>query len=201
MSPTKKAQSAATTALLLGIARSMFAEQGYAGVGLEDLAARAEVTRGAVYHHFGNKLGLFEAVLESVQSEVASAIETAASSFTDPWDQLVAGCHAFIDAACHPSARRILLIDGPAILGWQRWRELDAAHSGQLLEEVLEDLADDGLLDLRLVGASAAMLSGAMNEAALWLARPNAVPGDVSTARETLDRLLTGMLIANPQRP
>ncbi|CAN5690730.1 TetR/AcrR family transcriptional regulator [soil metagenome] len=190
MSRTKKEQSATTTARLLDIARSMFTEQGYAGVGLEDLAARAEVTRGAVYHHFGSKQGLFEAVLDDVQADVASAIETAAEAFTDPWDQLVAGCHAFIDAACHPSARRIMLIDGPAVLGWQRWRDLDAAHSGHLLEEVLEDIAREGMMERRLTGSAAAMLSGAMNEAALWLARPDAAESDSSAAHETLDRLL-----------
>ncbi|MGH2551152.1 MAG: TetR/AcrR family transcriptional regulator [Thermomicrobiales bacterium] len=194
MSPTKKEQTAATTALLIDIARSMFTEQGYAGIGLEDLAARADVTRGAIYHHFRSKQGLFEAVLDTVQADIASAIEIAAQAFTDPWDQLVAGCHAFLEAACQPSARRIMLIDGPAVLGWQRWRELDAIHSGQLLEAVLGDLAGIGALEPRLVSASAAMLSGAMNEAALWLARADVSPEDAAAAHETLDRLLRSIL-------
>lgn len=190
MGPTKKEQSAATIELLLGIARSMFAEHGYAGAVLEDLAARAEVTRGAIYHHFGSKQGLFEAILDRVQAEIAVAIERAANAFTDPWDQLVAGSHAFIEAACHPDARRILLIDGPAVLGWQRWRELDAAYSGQLLKDVLGELANGGMIERRLTASAAAMLSGAMNEAALWLARPDADDADTQAAHETLDRLL-----------
>ncbi len=193
MSPTKQDQSAATTALLLERARELFIEQGYAGAGLEELASRAGVTRGAIYHHFGSKQGLFEAVLAAAHAEIAVAIESAATQHVDPWDQLVAGCHTFITAASAPSVRRIVLIDGPAVLGWQRWREIDAEHSGQLLEEVLADLASAGIIDPVHTGAMGAMLSGAMNEAALWLARPETTKADTKSAHVTLDRLLESL--------
>jgi AcrR family transcriptional regulator len=162
-------------------------------VALEDLAARAGMTRGAIYHHFGSKQGLFEAVLAAAHAETAAAIEAAAMQHADPWEQLVAGCHAFITAASAPSVRRILLVDGPAVLGWQRWRELDAEHSELLLEEVLTELADAGLIDPHSTGAAGAMLSGAMNEAALWLARPETTKTDTESVHATLDRLLESL--------
>ncbi|SNT37574.1 TetR/AcrR family transcriptional regulator [Rhodococcoides kyotonense] len=186
MSPTKKEQSAATTTHLLDIARDMFAERGFAGVGLEDVAAQAEMTRGAVYHHFKSKNGLFAAVLDDVAASVASVVGDAADGQVDAWDQLVAGCHAFVDAACSDAHRRILLIDGPAVLGWATWRESDARHSGRLLREGLAELsgADD---------VTAVMLSGAMNEAALWLARDDAGARDRHDAHVVLDRLLESL--------
>lgn len=193
MAPTKQAQSAATTAKLLELAREILKAQGYAGLALEDLAARAGVTRGAIYHHFGSKQGLFEAVLAAAHAETAGAVETAAMAHADPWDQLVAGCHAFITVASAPDVRRILLIDGPAVLGWQRWRELDAESSGQLLDEVLAELADAGMIERAITGAAAALLSGAMNEAALWLARPETTKTDTESVHATLDRLLESL--------
>src|SRR5690606_9621457 len=129
------------------VAQGLFAKSGYAAVSLEDLAARASVTRGAVYHHFDGKRGVFEAVLDTVHAEIASAVDAAAEAADSPWGQLVAGCHAFIDAANEPGVRRILLVDGPAVLGWQRWRELDAAHSGRLLDDVLGELGSEGVVD------------------------------------------------------
>lgn len=187
MSPTKKEQSAVTTAHLLDVAREMFAESGFSGVGLEDVAARSGVTRGAVYHHFKSKNGLFAAVLDLVAERVADAVSDAASRADTDWGQLVDGCHAFVDAACSDAHRQILLVDGPAVLGWATWRESDARHSGRLLREGLAEL-------LGLSGASAdpaaVMLSGAMNEAALWLARADAGPQDRRNAHAMLDRLL-----------
>lgn len=197
MSPTKKEQSAATTAHLLKIARTLFAEHGYAAVALEDLAARGQVTRGAVYHHFKSKNGLFAAVLDSVAAAVADTVEAAANTATpqNPWTQVVAGCHAFVDAACSDDNRRILLIDAPAVLGWTRWRESDARHSGRLLRAGLDAAAGERMLAVSEVEPASVMLSGAMNEAALWLARTDAAHGDSDRAHAMLDRLIAAVYV------
>jgi AcrR family transcriptional regulator len=128
-------------------------------VGLEEVAAEAGVTRGAVYHHFRSKKALFEAVLAQVQAGVALAIEEAAVG--EPWEQLERGCRAFLAVSVAPEVRRILLVDAPAVLGWETWREHDAAGT-RLLEE--------GLAAVGQGPAVAALLNGAMNEAALWIA-------------------------------
>ena len=131
-------------------------------------------TRGAVYHHFGSKVGLFTAVVDDAQSVVAAAVAEAAPD--DGWPAIEAGSIAFMRAVVDPAVRRILLVDGPAVLGWTAWRELDAAHSGRLLADglgALDDLAVDP-------AAAAALLNGAMNEAALWIA----AGGDAALAEQ-----------------
>lgn len=190
MGRSKKEQREATTQLLLDVASELFAARGYGGVGLEEVAARAEVTRGALYHHFGSKEGLFSAVLERVQEEVGERVAVAASRAPDRWAELVAGCHAFLGAGSDPRVQRIMLVDAPAVLGWQRWRELDAAHSGRLLEQVLDELEHEGTIGAGLSAPLAPLLSGAMNEAALWIAQSPDPEQSLRAAGEALDRLL-----------
>jgi AcrR family transcriptional regulator len=168
MPRASREQSEATASRVMETARALFVERGYAAVGLEEVAAAAGVTRGAVYHHYASKKALFEAVLGDVQRSVAAAVEEAAAG--EPWEQLERGCRAFLTASVDPQVRRVLVIDAPAVLGWETWREHDAAQSGRLLEEVLGTLAESGELRPVSVGATAALLNGAMNEAALWIA-------------------------------
>lgn len=165
-----KAESEATAEAILAAAGTMFAARGYAAVGLEDVAAAAQVTRGAVYHHFDGKLGLFGRVLDRTLADVADQITAAVSVVDDRWERFEVGCRTFLAACVDDRARRIVLVDGPALLGWETWRGRDAAHTGRLLDEVLEALAADGLIDVPSVPATSALLSGAMNEGALWVA-------------------------------
>ena len=91
---------------------------------------------------------------------------------------LVTGCRAFLDAGTEPSAARIMLVDGPAVLGWARWRELDAESSGRHLVEALADLVERGELAAQPVEPLARLLSGAMNDLAMWLAEPGTTHGE-----------------------
>ena len=180
MPKASKAQSEATAARVLATARRLFAERGYVAVGLEEVAAEAGVTRGAVYHHFRSRLGLFEAALAQVQRTVAEEVERAAAGETDPWRALEAGCRAFLRASSAPGARRTMLLDAPAVLGWNAWRQHDAENSARLLPGAVRELADAGELAVASPAAATALLSGAMNEAALWIAGT----GDPDAARE-----------------
>lgn len=190
--PRATAAAAAETAeRVLDSATDLFASRGFAEVSLDDVATAAGVTRGAVYHHYRNKAGLFGSVAARLQTQVAAAVVAAAEEAgAHPGDQLRAGSHAFLDAITATPAVRILLIDGPSVVGWQEWRRLDAEHSGVHLRDALRavGVADD------LLDATTALLSGAMNEAALWVAQHE----EAATAREqshaALDRLLTAML-------
>ncbi|GAB2603227.1 TetR/AcrR family transcriptional regulator [Pseudactinotalea suaedae] len=192
--PRASAAVAAQTAQrVLDSATRLFASRGYAAVSLDDVAQSAGVTRGAVYHHYANKAGLFGAVAASLQANVADAVAVAAEvAGAQPAEQLRAGSHAFLDAITAAPAVQILLIDAPAVVGWQEWRRLDAQNSAALLREVLREVGvADALLD-----ATTALLSGAMNEAALWVAQSDETETDTARdqAHAALDRLLASFL-------
>ncbi|WP_285731336.1 TetR/AcrR family transcriptional regulator [Nocardiopsis sp. ATB16-24] len=159
-----------TRLTLLRESRRLFAQHGYGGVSLSRIVTAAAVTKGALYHHFEGKTALFRAVLEEVQTEVGQTVALAAEAHDDPWRRLTTGCRAFLTAATAPDVRRIMLVDGPAVLGWSTWRAQDEAASARRLTEVLVALVDTGVLTPRPVAPLAHLLSGAMNEAALWLA-------------------------------
>lgn len=187
---TKAAQREATKTALVAEARRRFARQGYAAVGLAEIVAAAGVTKGALYHHFGSKAALFQAVVVQVQQEVADRVAAAAGAHQQPWDQLVAGCEAFVAASADPDVQQIMLIDAPAVLGWHTWRAIDEGTSGRLLVEALNTLVADGTVHPQPVEPLARLLSGAMNEAALWLAARSADPADLAATLSALRRLL-----------
>ncbi len=191
--PRASAADAAETAQrILGAATELFALRGFAAVSLDDVARAAGVTRGAVYHHYANKAGLFGAVAATLQAGVAAAVVQAAEAAgSHAGDQLRAGSHAFLDAITSGPAVRILLIDAPVVIGWQGWRRLDAENSEAHLRDALRhtNVADD------LLDASTAQLSGAMNEAALWIARHDETEAARAQAHSALDRLLNAYLL------
>ncbi|MFE1361610.1 TetR/AcrR family transcriptional regulator [Streptomyces harbinensis] len=182
-----------TRLTLVRTGRELFAGSGYAAVGLSAIVRAAGVTKGALYHHFSGKEELFRVVLEEVQQEVGARVAATAGRHPDPWDQLVAGCREFLAASTAPEIQRIMLVDGPAVLGWSEWRAMDAAASARHLRDALTTLVDAGVLPAQPVAPLVHLLSGAMNEAALWLASPAAGPGDLADTQAALDRLLLAM--------
>ncbi len=182
----RQAQRAATQTALISEARRRFAAEGYASVRLSDVVEALGMTKGALYHQFAGKKDLFRAVVRQVQQEVADRVAAAARPRATPWEGLIAGCEAFLASYSNPATRQIMLIDAPRVLGWREWKEMDGACSERLLTEVLAELVGDGTLAPRPVEPVAHLLSGAMNEAALWLAET-----DSSTAlKDTMDALL-----------
>ena len=190
---TKREQREATTHELIGIAREIFVQQGYSNAATEDIVARAGVTRGALYHHFGSKEGLFKAVLNEVLCEVADKINAAADEKADLWDQLLMGCRAFLQASLEPAFQRIALIDAPAVLGWDVWRELDEANTLQTLDFVLNELNTANQLVPMPLTAMTHLLSGAMNEAALWIARAHDPTSALQESITALELLLNAL--------
>src|ERR1044072_5433349 len=120
---TQAERSESTRRALVEAARPLFAAGGYAGVGAEEIVRSAGVTRGALYHHFGGKRDLFEAVYERIAVELALRIADGALSAgaTAPLEAMRAGAEMFLRAATEPEAQRIVLLDGPSVLGWDRW--------------------------------------------------------------------------------
>lgn len=190
--PRASAADAAETARrILETATVHFAEHGYASCSVDDLARAAGVTRGAVYHHYTSKPGLFAAVATRQQQNVAEAIVSATRDST-PETALRDGSHAYLDGITGRTAARVLLIDGPSVLGWEEWRRLDAEGPERELQTGLHEAgAPPALLD-----ALTAALSGAMNELALWLA----VRPDDAEARQQAHHALDALLDAAASR-
>lgn len=181
-----KVETEVTIRKLLEVARRHFTEQGYADATLEEIVSEASLTRGALYHHFGNKKGLFHVVVEAVQQEIAERIETEAAKSNDVWEQLLLGCRAFVVAAVKPESKRILLLDGPAVLGWETWRLMDEQNSMRLLRSQLQFMKQQGELKQISIEAMTHLLSGALNEAALWIAQ---APDDNQALEETMEAI------------
>lgn len=181
-----------TTSNLLAIARKHFTEYGYFDVALEKIAEEGNVTRGAVYHHFKNKQGLFTAVLECVQKDVSMQIEQAAMKSDDPWQQLILGCVGFVKAANERENKRILLVDAPAVLGWTIWRQIDQKNSMNVLQEHISDLKEWGYLSDKVeTELMTYSVSGALNELALHYSQ-TATAKDDSKLIETITQLVYG---------
>ena len=158
---------AATRGAIIAAALGAFGSEGYADVSVDQIASRAGVAKGAVYHHFSSKDVLFEAVLELVSSAILTEVLTAISAGQDFWEELALGNRAFFVACSDPERSRILLHDGPAVLGWKRWRQIDQRHFGGLLRMALSKAMDDSTLVRKDVEIVSRALLGAVTEAAM----------------------------------
>jgi AcrR family transcriptional regulator len=185
-------RSEATRQRLVAAARRLFTKRGYAGVGTEEIVRAAGVTRGALYHQFRDKNDLFAAVVETVQAGVAHRITAGAEADgpTDPMTRLHAGVRRFLEACADPAVERILLLDGPAVLGWQAWRDLADRYGLGLLQHALQEAIEAGAITAQPVGPLAHVLIGALDESALYIARAE----DPATARRQCTAVLEQML-------
>ncbi len=138
--------SEATRAALLDEATTLFAARGYASTSLEDIASASQVTRGAVYHHFASKRALFEAVLSAQEAGAIAGI-TAAATAADPWEAATLALDAYLDQCCDPVYGRLVWLEGPAALGWHRWRECEEDYGYGLVERFVTALIDQGYLE------------------------------------------------------
>ena len=187
MTRTQRERTEATTGQLLDAARSLFAADGYNATSLEDVVAAAGVTKGALYHHFSSKRDLFGGVFEREQETLAQVCHDAYRAESDPWEGFHAGCRAFLESSLDPGVQRIVSLDGPAVLGWETVREIEARHSMSMIENGLRHAIERGRIDPRPTGPLAHMLFGALCEGAMTVARSG---GDQRAAmREVADEL------------
>jgi AcrR family transcriptional regulator len=172
MQPVKSRRemySEATRAALLDEATALFATRGYAATSLEDVASASRVTRGAVYHHFAGKQALFEAVLDR-QEERAMAEVAAAATAADPWDASMQALDAFLVQCCDPVYGRLVWLEGPAALGWHRWRECEEKYAFGLVERFVRALIEAGYLADRATDSTVRFAFWMLGGAGLTLA-------------------------------
>lgn len=156
-------------AKLIAAARTAFAEKGFAAASMDELTASVGLTRGALYHNFGDKKGLLAAVVAQVDGEMAQQAKAAASGVSDPWEKLVAEGIAYIRMAMDAEVQRIVLRDGPAFLGDpSQWPSQNSCL--EATRETITRLIDSGIMKPVNVDAAAHLLNSAALNAALWVA-------------------------------
>ena len=190
--PTQAERTDATRGKLLAVARKLFATKGYAATSLDTLVRRAGVTKGAFYHHFPDKQAIFRAVFEAVEDDLVAAA-LAGSKGTDALTRFRTGCHAFLAASVDPSVQRIVMMDGPAVLGWATWREIDWRHFLALVDEGLAQAMLEHGAKRRPTKALAHLVFGALCESAMVVARSPKPKEALRQVREELDMLLGGL--------
>ncbi|MGX7681756.1 TetR/AcrR family transcriptional regulator [Jatrophihabitans sp. DSM 45814] len=184
----------ATREALIVAARILFVEKGYYNTGTEEIVAAAGVgTRGALYHHFADKRALFRAVFERVEHDLVGAAGKTKPA-ADAYGRLRDGLLGFLDASLTPEVQRVLLIDGPAVLGWQDWRQLEEQYGLGSIQGLLDLAIAEGTIAAQPTGALAHILLAAIDEAALYIANAKQPKKARDEAVQVVKRLLTGLV-------
>lgn len=184
---------AATTAAIMAAARALFRDQGYDAISIDHIAAQAGCTKGAVYHHFASKQAIFDQLVDEVQGELAARLAARGGSQGSGGAAALARAFcAYLEAANAPDARSIVLIDGPVVLGWARWRQIDDAHFAGMVRGGLARLLGEGTPAAQVDAASRLML-GAIMEAALAAAVADDPAAAIADFRAAFERLLSGL--------
>jgi AcrR family transcriptional regulator len=192
---TQAERSEATRTALMDAARRLFAERGYADVGTEEIVREAGVTRGALYHHFDGKRDLLRAVYEQIEGEIAQDLAERAVSGASVLETLRLGADRFLDRCLEPEVQRIALLDAPAVLGWEQWREIGARYGLGLISALLTAGIEAGELRRQPVDPLAHALLGALDEIAMLVARADDPPRARAEAGETLAGLIEALRV------
>jgi AcrR family transcriptional regulator len=186
-------QVAQTRAALLAAGRSLFGAQGFAATSVDELAALARVTTGALYHHFPTKAALFEAVFEEAHVELLQSAAAAGADAADEIELLSRGFQSFLTAMVQPELQRILIIDAPAVLGLERFTELDERHAFPLLVEALRAAAEAGRLRANRPDTLARLLLGTLTRAAMLIAGSSTPAATRDEVAATIEEMLQAL--------
>jgi AcrR family transcriptional regulator len=164
---TQSERRAVTRTAILRAARLLFGEHGFGATTIDQIGAGAGVAKGAVYHHFATKEAVFEAVFDQVSKDLADEVAAESSTRQDALAAMVAGTKAYFAACAEGPTGQVILKDGPAVLGWERWRQIDAEHFGGMIPKALGKAMKEGLIARQPVEPLARLLLGAVTEAAI----------------------------------
>lgn len=191
---TKAKMSEETRRALLQAARHAFGTKGYANVAMEDLVDEAGVTRGALYHHFSSKQGLFEALIELLDSEISELIKKACSDIEDPWVRFIKSCQFYLELVTHDvGLRRIMFRDSPAVLSYERIRQIDHQSAIIPIRQAIDELSAQGRIRALPRDALAHLINGALADAALWIGDNEDPIQALNEAKLAFEALLSGL--------
>ena len=188
-----RAEMEETRASLLATARKVFSERGYADTSMDDLTAQAGLTRGALYHHFGDKKGLLLAVVEQIDAEMDDRLQTISERADDLWDGFRGRCRAYLEMALEPEIQRIVLRDARAVLGGA---SPDAQrHCIESMQRLLDQLIQQGVVAKADPQALASLIYGSLAEAAFWIADGDDADARLARGIAALELLLRGLRV------
>jgi AcrR family transcriptional regulator len=190
----RAAQGRATRGQLIQVATRLFAEHGYEGTSIEAVLTAAGVSRGALYHHFAGKEALFEAVVAAVSDQVTLELTEVIRDCADPIEALRTAALAWISLAADPVIQRVVLVDAPSVLGWERWRDMDHGRTLGALQAMLQAVSDGGRLPAELVSPFSHMILAALDEIALVVARSSDSTTAVAEGRMAVEALLDRLM-------
>ncbi|MGH3292926.1 MAG: TetR/AcrR family transcriptional regulator [Trebonia sp.] len=190
----RAAQGRATRGQLIEVATRLFAEHGYEGTSIEAVLSAAGVSRGALYHHFAGKEALFEAVVSAVSERVTVELTETVQGCVDPLDAMRTAAVAWIGLAADPVIQRVVLVDAPSVLGWDRWRAMDDGRTLGTMRAMLQAISDSGRLPAELVGPFSHMILAALDEIVLVIARAPDSTAAVAEGRMAVQALLDRLL-------
>ncbi|MCF6376816.1 TetR/AcrR family transcriptional regulator [Nocardioides KLBMP 9356] len=167
MRSRRQRYSDSTKRALVDVAETLFTEHGYSATSLDAIVAGADVTKGALYHHFSGKQAIFEAVFDRIESRATESIGRATEGHADPWEKATAGLHAFLEVVQEPGYRQVVISDGPAVLGLERYREREEGSAYALVDEVVRSVLarDEWALDEQMLDTFTRIFFGAMSAA------------------------------------
>ena len=194
----KEERGAGTRAALVSAAGRLFAERGYEDVSIDEVLGATGLSRGALYHHFADKEDLFRAVLEATEAELLTQVAATAAQAATPLAQLQAGIEASFASGLEPRFRRIILEDGPAVLGWQAWHDIDARYAYGATAAGLQAAMDSGELAAQPVEPLAHLLVGAFMQGAMVIARAADEQSAIRSIAGSMHRLIDGLRPAAP---
>ncbi|ACT13513.1 TetR/AcrR family transcriptional regulator [Pectobacterium colocasium] len=188
-----RAEMEETRATLLATARKVFSERGYADTSMDDLTAQASLTRGALYHHFGDKKGLLAAVVEQIDAEMDERLQVISDTAEDAWDGFRRRCRAYLEMALEPEIQRIVLRDARAVLGGAS--PDSQRHCVESMQRLIDNLIRQGVVAEADPQALAFLIYGSLAEAAFWIADGEDGNARLAQGVAALELLLRGLLV------
>jgi len=191
--PTQAERTEATRSRLIATARRLFAQKGFASTSTEEILSEASVSRGALYHHFSSKTDLFQATWETVESELTARVMNAAATASNPKEMLKFGFDQFLDECRHVEVQRIVMLDGPNVLGWDVWHDLDEQYGLGGIKAVLGFAVELGIIPAEMVEPLAHLLLGAVMQAGMVVARAEDPDATKRGMTQTLARIIDAL--------
>ncbi|MEO9599539.1 TetR/AcrR family transcriptional regulator [Parasphingorhabdus sp.] len=196
----RTSRSESTQARIINVARDIFAREGFAGASLAEIVNTADVTTGAIYHHYGDKRGLFKAVAESLEKEILDEVAKLPPQ-SDPWNAFESGIAVTLEICIRPDIQRIVFQDAPNVIGLAEWREIEVQYAFGVMRNAVSELSAAGVIDEPDADLAAQTVLGAIIQAAHGIATAKNQATALAHAQATVKRMVRGLRSVKPTQP